>query len=332
MKNSKKKILYVWASDFSKSRGEGLLGRCFIEDLSRITDKKIYVNGLKYSDIKKKNLFISTSLFHNYLNPFLGVLKIWKQYFLKKETIYLNYLPLWNFLIFLLLPKKTILGPITGGAKFSKINIGNFYVRKYIFPILYSISLMIIKKKYKKAIFSTNLLKKYIGHQKNFIFNYCLNIYEKKVFKSKKEFDVIFYYRLNKNKNNHNSRKLINKLIENNFKVAVIGDNPKIDRLFYLGNIKREKALQYISKSKFSVNNNENMYSLFCLDSLSCGTQVVFFGKKNYEKPFFAKNSIIQIELSKPDEQYLFLSRLFKKKLKKIEKTKNFLVNKKKNI
>ena len=48
----------------------------------------------------------------------------------------------------------------------------------------------------------------------------------------------------------------------------------------YLGNLNREKASNYISKTKFAVNNNENMYSLFCLDSLSCGTQVVYFKKK----------------------------------------------------
>ena len=30
------------------------------------------------------------------------------------KICYINYLPIWNFLIFVVLPKKTILGPITG--------------------------------------------------------------------------------------------------------------------------------------------------------------------------------------------------------------------------
>ena len=32
----------------------------------------------------------------------------------------------------------------------------------------------------------------------------------------------------------------------------------------------------------------------FCLDALSCGTQVVYLGKKNSKNNFFNKNSIIQ--------------------------------------
>ena len=34
--------------------------------------------------------------------------------------MYLNYLPLWNFLIFILLPPKTLLGPITGGSQIQR--------------------------------------------------------------------------------------------------------------------------------------------------------------------------------------------------------------------
>ena len=36
------------------------------------------------------------------------------QLIIKKKTCYINYLPLWNFIIFIILPKNTILGPITG--------------------------------------------------------------------------------------------------------------------------------------------------------------------------------------------------------------------------
>ena len=116
MKNLNKDGIYVWACDFSKSRGEGLLGRNFIYNCSQHTSKNFYINGLAYSYSKKQNIKIKTNLIHNYLYPFLGVIKIWYQHLSKKKTIYLNYLPLWNFLIFLLLPKKTLLGPITGGA------------------------------------------------------------------------------------------------------------------------------------------------------------------------------------------------------------------------
>ena len=88
----------------------------------------------------------------------------------KKKIVYLNYLPLWNFLIFLILPSKTVLGPITGGAEFLQVNNFNTYLRKYFFPLLYKISLTIINIKFKKVIFSTNLLASYLNNnqKKNF--------------------------------------------------------------------------------------------------------------------------------------------------------------------
>ena len=36
-------------------------------------------------------------------------------------TLVINFLPLWNFFCFSLLPKKTILGPITGTTLIKKI-------------------------------------------------------------------------------------------------------------------------------------------------------------------------------------------------------------------
>ena len=63
-----------------------------------------------------------------------------------------------EFLIFLILP-KTILGPITGSKIVKDKNYINKIVRKYLFPLLFNLSIIIINKKFKKVIFSTNLLK-----------------------------------------------------------------------------------------------------------------------------------------------------------------------------
>ena len=38
----------------------------------------------------------------------------------------MNYLPLWNPLLFILMPPNTILGPITGGSKFLKKPLSYF--------------------------------------------------------------------------------------------------------------------------------------------------------------------------------------------------------------
>lgn len=332
MKNPNKEYLYVWACDFSKSRGEGLLARNFINNCLNFTKKNILINGKSYSILKNKDSNINTNLTHNYLYPFFGIYKIWKEHLANKRTIYLNYLPLWNFLIFFLLPKNTILGPITGGSDYSSSNLINTFIRKFVFPIFFSISLIIIRKKYNKVLFSTDLLKKYIKNKKNFTFNYCLNIYDKKLFRYKKNYDLIFYYRINKNKNNFAQKKLIKKLLLHGYKIIIIGDNPFLKNSNYLGNLNRRKVLSYIAKSKFSINNNENLHSLFCLDSLSCGTKVIHFGKKNTQN-FFNKNSIFQKEIKNVDKQFFFIKKILKSKKPNIDKIKtnnNFYKSKKK--
>ena len=91
----------------------------------------------------------------------------------KKKCCYVNYLPLWNFLVFFLLPPKTIIGPITGGAKF---NDESFFIRSYLFPIFYKISEYIINLRKYRLIFSTELLKKYLSKStiKKSNFNYII--------------------------------------------------------------------------------------------------------------------------------------------------------------
>ena len=109
MKEKNKKLIYIWANDFSNSRGEGILARQYVKDLRKFTSHEIYINGIEYSKIKNKKLFIKTSFFHNYFKPFLGVIYIWINYLKLHKTIYLNYLPLWNFLIFFFYLQKQYL-------------------------------------------------------------------------------------------------------------------------------------------------------------------------------------------------------------------------------
>ena len=126
----------IWANDFSNTTGEGLLGRKFIDLLFFKKNKlaqlksyeKLYLIGNKKV---LKNIIPDNSFYGKYVWPFFGVLYLWLN-LSKKNIIYLNYLPLWNFLIFLLLPKKTILGPITGGNYDGRVNNINLFLRKYI--------------------------------------------------------------------------------------------------------------------------------------------------------------------------------------------------------
>jgi hypothetical protein len=159
----------VWSSDFENFRGEGILARIFLKKISAHSSKKfliqtpgntylVYKNRIRL--LKKKKLEIN--IVSKYISLYYGIILIWKNYFKKKKTIYLNYLPLWNFLIFIFLPKNTFLGPITGGAFYFNVNLFQKIIRKCFFPLFYLISLILIRIRFSNIIFSTSLLKKYI--------------------------------------------------------------------------------------------------------------------------------------------------------------------------
>ena len=132
--------IFVWCSDFEDFRGEGILARIFLEKISFNSNKKFFVKtpGNEYlfynhniALIKKKDFKLN--FFNKYIILFYGIFLIWINNIKKKKTIYVNYLPLWNFLVFILLPKKTILGPITGGSFFFNVSLYENIIRKFFF-------------------------------------------------------------------------------------------------------------------------------------------------------------------------------------------------------
>ena len=137
----------MWASDYAENSGEGNLARLFTKYLIKRKNYKIKIN--KMNNIK----------YNKYLSPFIGISYCWKYYFVNKKVAYINYLPLWNFFIFMFLPPKTILGPITGGAKYSSRHKLNFLIRKYLFTLFYKISECFLLLRSSEIIFSTDLLK-----------------------------------------------------------------------------------------------------------------------------------------------------------------------------
>tara|TARA_Y100000591_G_scaffold305994_1_gene304015 strand:- start:964 stop:1362 length:399 start_codon:yes stop_codon:yes gene_type:complete len=129
-----KKIFY-WSNDIQENSGEGILARNFLKLLKNKYKNYKYIN---LNEFKKKNNYL-----YNYLLPFWGIIKIWKYHLKGNVTSYVNYLPIWNFFIFLLLPKDTILGPITGTT--TKKNL--------LYKFLVHIGIVVLKIKKKKITF-----------------------------------------------------------------------------------------------------------------------------------------------------------------------------------
>jgi hypothetical protein len=266
------KIKYFWICDFATNTGEGNLAHLY---LSKIKDKKkVYSvkTFLKNSTIKK---FFDLK----YISPLFGILICWYYFFKKKEITYVNYLPLWNFFIFLLLPPSTKIGPITGGASFPKNS--QYLIRKFIFPIFYKISEIIINFRHKKILFSTSLLKKYLSTKtiKRSQFNFVLNYIKIKKTK-KKNIDFLIYYRKHKNKADLFNYSFLKKISRKKIKIYIVGDKLYMPNLKNLGYISNKKLINLLERSKFTLSSNENILSLFNIECINNNVKI-FVEKKN---------------------------------------------------
>ena len=283
---NKNKLIF-WACDFSDKTGEGNLARKFVEE--KFKKKNIKINTLK------KNYFIS----HKYIIPFIGVISCWKYYLKGYKIGYINYLPLWNFLNFFLLPPKTILGPITGGALYDKGN-KYYFIRSMLFPIFYKFSELILNLRFKnKLFFSTELLKKYLSKKtiKRAKFNFVLENLKFKKKRKKKDIDLLIYNRDHNNKSLLFNYELIENLSNLNLKIFVVGDKLAINKVINLGYIdgKRLNILQ--SRSKYSLCSSENIYSLFVIECITNHVKILI-NKNNMKKVKFFKKFFIPLSKS----------------------------------
>jgi hypothetical protein len=301
----KKSNFYYWASDLRKNSGEGVLGNKFLSDLKK------YYNNTAFIKISQNHHNYSTFYNKYFLNLF-GALKLWKYYFKGYRTVYINYLPIWNFTIFLILPPKTILGPITGSLIYDKQSLLQYILRGILIKILKDISLFIIFFRQKKILFSTELLKSIIPKKKYKIcyFNYVFKVFpgfQKK--KNKRNIDFLIYNRSHNNRNNALIEYFINNTSEEKFKIIVVGDPINSSYVHNKGYINRNKLLSLLANTKFTFGSSENLYTLFVLDAIS--KNVTIFCDKNLKKSNILK-----------------YKKLFLVNFTSFNKTTNYIVNK----
>ena len=294
-----------------------------LENIYFIYKKSITLFTLKIF-LKKKKKFK-----HKYIEPFFGILVLWTKFLKGNKTCYVNYLPMWNFLVFLILPPTTLLGPITGGAYNVTNSILNYYIRAFLFPIFYFITNVIFLFRFNKLIFATELLKKNMFKKtiKKSLFNfvYLFFKFQKKTNKKKQ---VIIYYKSHLNKNYEDINKIIyNKFfINNNYKFIVVGeklDHPKIENKGFISKSSLDRILK---ESKFAYSSKENYLSLFSIQAINNNTKLIY-------------NSITKNKIYILKNMYLGVSFLDKKIKTKINKNslkkinidnlyiKNYLLN-----
>ena len=279
------KKLYYWVSEISSKSGEGRLAFFFIDHL-----KKKYV-PIRICRQKSRYKFINKLLNQKYISPFVGVIYCWIFFLRGKSVSFINYLPLWNFLIFLLLPPSSIIGPITGGAKFK---IKNNYFRLVIFPIFYKISELIISLRNFEIIFSTDLLKKYLSKNtiKNSSFNYVISNFRISTNIKKKNDDFLIYYRKHKNKENFFPIDKIKYLVSKGYKINIIGNRLNLPKVKNHGLLSRKKVERLQKKSKFTLYSGENLYSIFILECISKNMYVLTDKSEKKNVNHFIRNFI----------------------------------------
>jgi hypothetical protein len=270
----KKNRFYFWASDLRENSGEGILANQFLTDIKKYYKKSKLINI-------NKNIDNYNTFFNKYILNLLGAIKLWKYYFKGYKIIYINYLPIWNFIIFLILPPKTIFGPITGTLLYNKKTLLNYICRGVLLNVLKDISLFIIFLRKKKILFSTELLKYGINKNKfsECYFNYILQtlpgFWNKK---NKRKIDFLIYNRDHKNKDN----TLIENFIKNSdikYKIVVAGDPIKLKKVRNVGYISRDKLKSLLENTKYTFGSTENLYTLFVLDAISKGV-FIFYDKR----------------------------------------------------
>jgi hypothetical protein len=289
--------IFYWATDQSSKSGEGKLAIMFIARLKRIyKSNKIHKIKSRFikTNISTNNILFTTKI-HKYLIPFYGIFNLWIFYFKKNKTCYINYLPLWNFLIFLLLPPKCIPGPITG-----TVDNKNNFLFKTLFETL---SAFIIKMRYDKVLFASNFYQKKF---KNASHNFIISNFKIRKFinKKKKKYDFVFYIRNEYLKKNLYTKKIINKLLLLNYKIAVIGGQFNSKKVINFGYCSEKKTKTVISLSRYAIANRENLFSFFAQDCLAYGL-IVFYNSqfKNYQHlktnnfvPINMDNSLISVK------------------------------------
>ena len=294
---TKNKNIYYWASTEKSSNGEGILATNFL--------KLIKNNYKKYKliPLNKYRFVNQNTITNNYILPLWASIILWKYYLLGKKISYINFLPAWNIVLILMLPPKTIIGPVTGSFNRIKYNL--------IIKFFTYIGIKILKIRHKKILFSHNFFSKHLKNNKNYFFNFLLYNFKINNSSTPKKYDFIFYIKNHENKMNNFLLKLINKL-SYKYKVCVIGEKIASNKnIFNKGFVSRKIALRLIQSSRAAVSSPENLFSFFLLDCIS-NKLIVFYNKNYNPKKYLNTNLLVPINFNN-----------FKKSLKIISK-KNF--------
>ena len=289
LKKNDNNILHSWISDSRHQDGESKLSITFCQEISTAYDLVIIYSPFNKIIIKNKKIISNVikkktnklNYYYKYISPFIGVFFLWYLHFIKRKKVaYINFLPLWNFLLFILLPSRTILGPITGYVYNDKINSLENFLRKFFLPLFMSASIKIINIKFKNVIFATYNLEKFAKKlSKKYTLNYSsIFINNKSYLEIEKEIDFVIYYR------NYNSKKprflklIIEYLSFKGKKIITYGDyfETEFSNIEQKGFIDEKLINNLMNRSKYTIISPENLFSVTFYNALNNRVKIIF--------------------------------------------------------
>ena len=119
----------------------------------------------------------------------------------------------------------------------------------------------------------------------------------------------MFYYRKYSAHDSSNQVRIIKKLASEKYKIYVVGDFLKIHNVKNLGIVDRSKIFKYLKRSKFTINEAANYFSIFGLDAISCRTKVFYDKNIRRQQNFFPQSYFIEINLENLDSSYAIIKK-----------------------
>ena len=307
---------FCWVCDFNQTNGEGITAKMFLDyyaKKNRIEHNRIYLRNLSDYTIledlnSEKNVSatdVKLTFIEKYISPFIGIIYLWFKFLSGQKIMYINFLPLWNFILFLLLPPNTVLGPITGSKDYNVDEVKGVesFFRKYLMFFQFRISNFILKIRYKNLIFNTQNLKSFLSKkiidksQFNFVFHFYNTTKKKELtlIKRDRQIDFLFYIRFYPSKGTNLLVKYIN-ILKQKYKVCTFGEKTGEDGVEEHGRISSENVKNLCENSKFAFLSLENFYSLFALDCLHAGTKIFFNKNNEYDRKLIEEDKIYPID------------------------------------
>ena len=208
-----------------------------------------------------------------------------------KNVVVLNYLPLWNVLFFLLVPKDALLGPITGGGRVnlrhlacrSDRRIIIMVARNIVIPWLYWISFQIIKMRgltIKPATFGVARVVKMSSVQPRIAEADPSPVMFAKtaVRQAKAVTDVVVYTGAHELKNRTLTVEVINRLAERGLRVSLVGElddgHELHQRVAHYHGVTQKRVLEIIGQSRVALSLSLVEGGFFTYEVAAMGSRV----------------------------------------------------------